>query len=65
MAIKDTEEKEPGYLTIKETAERFSIPRRQVKLALENRELRASKVGRCWVITKEAVVAWLKTKETA
>lgn len=57
--------REPGYLTITEVAKMFAVSKRQVKLALEAKDLKGSRVGRAWVITKEAVVLWIKEKESA
>lgn len=62
---KNQVKRDPDYLTVAEVAAMFAVPFRQVKLALDSKALKGSRVGRAWVIRKEAVVLWLKKKEAS
>ena len=53
------------YLSLREVAEKYRVPLRQVKLAIKDGELTPATVGRAQVVRRELVVAWMRSREAA
>jgi excisionase family DNA binding protein len=51
----------PGFLTLKEAAERAGLSPITLRIQIRNGRIKATKVGRDWVITRDELRAYLKS----